>query len=169
MHFVSVSVGNSHAAGIRILALFPNETCKCADTDEYGEAALNLDASRLRISVFVAADGLSSRFEPDWVPAERALHVALQTVPSGGSVILMESSGFVPGLSGSPSPIHDALGRTYLHTENIAINDGEQQPFAIEMANDLRLIDTGGNQRLVEIVELQGRSVLLKSRLCKAG
>ena len=80
------------------------------------------------MTVYVAAEGYCAHLEHDWTPAERMLHVDLDTLPGGSAVIFPEATGEVPGLAGRLNPIRDTLDKTYLYTSNIAINEGETQP-----------------------------------------
>ena len=115
-------------AGADVLALFPNNTWKRASTDAAGEARLDLLSVHLPMTVYVTADGCSAHVERDWIPSERALAIELAALPGGGSVVLSEGTGHIPGLSGRLNPILDTSGRTYLYASNIAINGGRQQP-----------------------------------------
>ena len=165
-HAVSVFAGGRPVAGAGVLALFPNKTWKHTTTNEAGEAVIELHAAHLPMTVFVAAEGFAAHVEPDWLPAERLLHVQLEALPNGGAVIFPEDAGGVPGLTGRLNPIRDTHDRTYLYASNIAVNDGAQQPVAFTPGEDLRLTDAEGKEQWVRIVEIVGRSALVEYRPC---
>ena len=77
----------------------------------------------------------------DWIPSERALAIDLEALPAGGSVILPEATGHLPGLKGRLNPIRDSHDRTYLHASNIAIDEGKQQPVHFILGEELQLTD----------------------------
>ncbi len=161
---VSVFTGGRPITGATILGLFPNKTSKDAITDANGEAGLDLHSLHLPMTVFVAANGFAAHLEHDWVPAERALHIELSPLPSGGAVIFRTGTGTLPGLNGRLNPIRDTLDRTYLYAENVAINEGRQQPVAFVPGEELQLTDTDGHALLTRIIDIVGHSVLIEHR-----
>ena len=162
---VAVTVrGDGHpVAGADVLVLFPDHTWKRAATDEDGEAVLDLYATTLPMTVFVAAKGFAAHLEHGWVPADGALAVELKAL-SGGAVIFAEATGDIPGLKGQLKPIRDTHDRTYLYAWNITINQGEQQPVHFSFGEDLRLIDANGVEMWGRIVHIAGRSALVEYR-----
>ncbi|MCY3821070.1 MAG: DUF4143 domain-containing protein [Gammaproteobacteria bacterium] len=163
-HSVSVFSSGRPVAGAEVLALFPNKTWRHRITDESGEVTLDLHSLHLPMTVYVAANGFCAHIEHDWIPAERMLHVDLDTLARGGAVIFPEETGYVPGLAGRLNPIRDTLDRTYLYASNIAVNDGEAQPVTFALGEDLRLTDAEGVEMLVRIIDATGRSALLEYR-----
>ena len=81
---VRVSSGGHPLASADILALFPNKTFKSAQTDEHGEARLDLHSIHLPMTVFVTANGFRAHLQQNWVPAEQILHINLAPLQSGG-------------------------------------------------------------------------------------
>ena len=150
--------------GADLLTLFPNKTWKRATTDENGEAAIDLHTTHLPMTVFAAAPGYAAHLEREWVPSQGALAIELEPLPEGGAVIFPEATGYLPGLTGRLNPILDTHARTYLYASNIAINQGEQQPVHFILGEELRLTDTDGNELLVRIVDIVGRSALVEYR-----
>ena len=151
--------------GATVLALFPNNTWKRATTDIYGEAQLELHSAELPMTVFVASEGCIGHVERDWVPAERVLAVELTEAPGGGSAVFAESTGQLPGLAGRLNPIRDTHDRAYLYADNIAIDDGLQQPVHFAPGSEqLRLEDSNGKVLLVTVRAIEGRSSLLDYR-----
>ena len=150
--------------GVELLALFPNKTWRHVHTDDAGEARVELHATHLPMTVFAAAPGFAAHVEYDWVPAQGALAIEMQTLPDGGSVIFPEATGSLPGLTGRLNPIRDAHERAYLYASNIAINDGQPQPVHFIPGEDVRLTDAEGKELVACIVGITGRSALLAYR-----
>lgn len=151
--------------GATVLALFPNKTWRRAVTDVQGDAQLELHSAELPMNVFVACEGCVAHLERGWVPAERALAIELEPAPDGGSAVFTESTGFLPGLEGRLNPISDTHDRTYLYADNVAINEGQQQPVHFSPGTDqLRLEDANGSVLLVTVTAIEGRSSLLDYR-----
>ena len=150
--------------GVELLTLFPNNTWKHATTDENGEAQVDLHSTHLPMTVFAASSGYAAHLEHDWVPAQGALAIEMQSLPNGGAVIFPEATGDLPGLSGRLNPKRDNHDRIYLYASNIAINEGKQQPVHFMPGEDLRLTDANGRELVVRIVAIIGRSALVEYR-----
>ena len=160
---VTVRCAGEPLGNVDLLALFPNNTWKRAETDECGEAILDLHSTHLPMTVFAAATGFAACVQRDWTPAERPLSLELNAVPpGGGAVVFPESTGDLPGLEGRLNPILDALDRTYLYASNIAINQGQPQPVHFLLGEDLRLTDADGNELWARVVAMAGRSALVE-------
>ena len=150
--------------GVELLTLFPNNTWKHATTDENGEAQVDLYSTHLPMTVFAASSGYAAHLEHDWVPAQGALAIEMQSLPNGGAVIFPEANGYLPGLSGRLNPKRDNHDRIYLYASNIAINEGKQQPVHFMPGEDLRLTDANGRELMVRIVAIVGRAALVEYR-----
>ena len=150
--------------GVNLLVLFPNKTWKHGTTDRNGEAQVDLHSTHLPMTVFAAAVGFAAHVENDWLPANGTLTIEIQRLPDGGSVIFPDATGYLPGLSGHLNPIRDTHDRTYLYASNIAINEGKQQPLSFMPGEDLRLTDAEGEELIVRIVAIVGRSALVEYR-----
>ena len=151
--------------GVDVLALLPNNTWKRGTTDGVGEASLELHAVNLPLTVFAAAAGFAAHVERNWVPAERPLIIELTEITGGGSVVITEGTGYLPGLAGRLNPILDTRNRTYLHAKNIAIGGGRQQPVSfVPVEEELHLMDANGSELLVRVAAITGRSSLLEYR-----
>ncbi len=159
---VTVRSGGRPLPGADLLILFPNKTWKRATSDEGGEAAVDLHTTHLPMTVFAAAAGYAAHLEREWVPSQGALAVELQGLPEGGSIILTEGTGHLPGLDGRLNPILDTRDRTYLYASNIAVNEGEQQPVHFVLGEELRLTDAEGKEMLIRIPDIVGRSALVE-------
>ncbi|MCE2422238.1 MAG: putative DNA binding domain-containing protein [Gemmatimonadetes bacterium] len=160
---VAVHARNEPLADVDVLALFPNKTWQRAITDEAGEARLDLYTSDLPMTVYAAARGYAGKVERKWRPDRGGLLMQLEPLPSGGAAIFRNGTGELPGLRGRLNPILDTSGRTYMYADNIAINEGRQQPVTFRLGKPVRLTDAHGADLAVTVVDMFGKSALVKS------
>ena len=161
---VTVKSGGNPLAGVDILALFPNKTWHRATTDDAGEARINLYTTHLPMTIYAAATGYAAGFAREWTPSDGDLLMELTPVEAGGAVIISNSTGSIPGLHGLLNPIRDTSDRTYLYADNIAIDEGRQQPVSFWLGKPLRLTDAFGVEKSVAIIDIIGRSALVEYR-----
>lgn len=155
---------NGTPISVDLLVLFPDKTWERAETDENGNAQIDLHTTHLPMTVFAAAPGLAAHLEQNWIPAKGALSIELQRLENGGSVIFGKTIGNIPGLSGRLNPVRDSRDRTYLYASNITINAGKSQPVHFSIGEDLHLTDAKGKELTIRIVEIIGKSILLEYR-----
>ena len=166
---ISVLSRNRPIGEANVLALFPNNTGKHANTNKAGQATMDLHSYYLPMTIFTAAEGFSAKVERKWIPGECSLNVELNPLPEGGSVIFAKATGYIPGLTGGLNPILATHDKTYLYASNISINEGQQQPVNFEFGEDLHLTDADGKDLLVRIVSIVGQSALLEYRSAPGG
>ncbi len=150
--------------GADVLALFPNKTWQRATTDENGEADFNLYTTHLPMTVYAAMPGYTAGLVQEWRPSQEGLLLELDPITAGGAVIFSNATGHIPGLNGRLNPIRDNLDRTYLYADNIAIDEGKQQPVTFRLGKPLRLTDAYGVEIMATVVDITGRSVLVEYR-----
>ena len=148
--------------GVEVLALFPNKTWQRAITDEAGEAALDLYTTHLPMTVYAAAPGYAAGLGREWMPNQGGLLLELVLLPTGGAAIFPQSTGHLPGLSGRLNPKRDTSDRTYLYADNIAIEEGRQQPVPFRLGKSMRLTDAFGAELSVTIIDIVGRAALVE-------
>ena len=159
---VTVHSAGEPVAGVEVLALFPNKTWVRAKTDEAGNAALELYTTNLPMTIYAAASGYQAGLKRAWMPGQGGLLLELKPLESGGAAIFSQDAGHLPGLRGRLNPVRDDMDRTYLYADNIAIDEGRQQPVSFRLGKPMRLIDARGAQLSVTIVDILGRSTLLE-------
>ena len=150
--------------GVEVLALFPNKTWQRATTDDAGEAFLDLYTANLPMTVYAAAPGYVAGLQREWRPDKGGLLLEISSLPTGGAAIFAQSTGHLPGLSGRLNSMLDTADRTYLYADNIAIEEGRQQPVPFRLGKAMRLTDAYGAELAVTIVDIVGRSALLEYR-----
>ena len=151
-------------AGVDVLALFPNKTWQRATTDEAGEAEFNLYTTHLPMTVYAAVPGYGAGLAREWTPHQGGLLLELAPLVAGGAVIFPSDTGHIPGLHGRLNPIRDTADRTYLYADNVAIEQGRQQPVPFRLGKPFRLTDVFGVEMSVTVVDIIGRSALVEYR-----
>ena len=159
---ITVHSDNTPLSGVEVLAIFPNKTWQRATTDDAGEAQLNLYTTHLPMTVYVAAPGYAAGLKREWLPNRGGFLMELNQLPNGGSVIFLHDAGRIPGLQGRLTPIRDTSDRTYLYADNIAIDEGRQQPVPFRLGKPMRLTDSFGSEFSVTIVDIIGRTSLVE-------
>ncbi len=157
---VLVTAEGRPLSGATVLALYPNKTWMMEETDTFGRVQFGFHFE-LPITVFCAAPAHRARVERSWRPPT-PLSVELETLENGGSMVIPEQTGHLPGLAGRLNPILDNLDRMYLYATNVAINEGRQQPVHFKLGEAMRLTDVHGAERLVRFVDMIGNASLLE-------
>ncbi len=164
---VTVHSQGEPLSGVEVLALFPNKTWQRATTDEAGEAALELYTSHLPMTAYAAAPGYAGGFKQEWLPSRGGLLMEMNPLTAGGSVIFPQGTGHLPGLRGRLNPIRDTSDRTCLYADNIAIEEGRQQPVSFRLGKPMKLTDAFGSELSVTVIDIIGRSALVEYRSYK--
>ena len=142
--------------GIHVLLIYPNKTYRDEHTDAFGHADFKLHA-RLPMTVLCAAPGFRAWVARDHAP-DGPIEVRMCPAPNGGSLIIANRSEHLPGIQGRLNPILDNLDRTYLYADNVAINDGLQQPVHFTLNEPVQLIDSMGAGATLWFREMLGSS-----------
>ncbi len=161
---IAVHSAGEPLPGIDVVALFPNKTWRQGKTDEAGEVAFDLHSTHLPMTVYAAAQGYAAGLQHDWIPQQGGLLLPLERLPTGGSAIFPSGTGHLPELTGRLNPIRDTSDRTYLYADNIAIEQGRQQPVHFRFGRPMQLTDAFGVELSVTIVDIIGRTSLLEYR-----
>ena len=161
---VTVHSEGEPLSGVEVLALFPNKTWQRGTTDEMGEASLDLYTTHLPMTVYAAVPGYAGGLKREWLPSRGGLLMEMNPLTAGGSVTFPQGTGHLPGLRGRLNPIRDTSDRTYLYADNVAIEDGRQQPVSFRLGKSMKLTDAFGSELSVTIMDITGRSVLVEYR-----
>ena len=161
---VTVHSEGEPLADVDVLALFPNKTWQRATTDEAGEAEFDLYTTHLPMTVYAAARGYAAGLAREWTPSEDGLVLELAPLPTGGAAVFPKATGHLPGLRGRLNPKRDTSDRTYLYADNIAIEQGRQQPVSFRLGKPIRLTDAFGVELSVTIIDIFGRAALVEYR-----
>jgi hypothetical protein len=136
-----------------------NATTLTATTGADGTAPLCVQTRR-NYCLLVAHPGFPAAIVEHVDPAD-AIGVVLQRTDNVGSLVI-DTSGYIPGLSGRLSPILDTRNRTYLYADNIAINGGASQPATFQVNEPFELEDSNGVVTFVTVKLIAGQTSLLQ-------
>lgn len=161
---VMVADGDTGAplADVDVLMLYPNKTYRETKTDSFGRAEFVLHA-RLPMTVLCAADGFMAYVARDYRP-DGPLSVRMRPVQDGGSLIIANRAGHLPGIRGRLNPKLDSLDRMYLYADNVAINEGQKQPVHFALNEPVRLTDSLGASATLWFREMVGASCVFDFR-----
>ena len=148
--------------GVHLLLLYPNKTYREEHTDAFGRGDFDLYA-RLPMTVLCAAPGFAACVMRSYLP-DKPLEIRLRPLVNGGSMIIAKRTGHLPGIQGRLNPILDNLDRTYLYADNVAINDGLQQPVHFSLNEPVRLTDSMGAIATLWFREMVGSSCVFDYR-----
>ena len=101
------------------------------------------------------------------MPSQGGLQKEMNLLSAGGSAIFSQRTGHLPGLRGRLNPIRDTSGRTCLYVDNIAIEDGRQQPVFFRLCKPMKLTDASGSELSVTMIDIVGQSALVECRSLK--
>lgn len=118
------------------------------------------------ITLLAAADGLAGAVQlvtaaRDWLDD---LTLEIAALEEGGSIIVPEGTGTIPGLEGTLNPIRDSLGRTYIYGTNLSFEESPEQPFNFLLEQAFSASDAFGNRFEVTVLAILGRTSLLRYR-----
>ena len=153
---------NTPLQGVHVLMIYPNKTYREARTNAFGHADFVLYA-KLPMTVLGAAKGFMASVTSDYV-SDQPLDLCMQPVSGGGSLIIANHTGHLPGIQGRLNPILDTLDRTYLYADNVAINDGLQQPVHFNLNEPIQLTDSMGTSATLWFREMVGSSCVFDYR-----
>lgn len=145
-----------------VLMVYPNKTYLEARTDGFGHADFVLH-TRLPMIVLCAAKGFRAQVVNIFAPGD-PLELCMQPAPNGGSMIIANRTGHLPGIRGRLNLILDNLDRSYLYADNVSINDGLQQPVHFNLNEPVRLTDAMGANATLWFREMVGGSCIFDYR-----
>jgi hypothetical protein len=140
-----------------VLILFNDNTYVGANTDKDGKARVK-DLKQATATVFCAHPGFSGYASE--LDLSASTTIQLRAGNEKGSVIFANGQGHIPGLERRLNPILDDLNRTYIYTEE----KDKEQPRNFTVRKPFSVRDANGNQFIIEIVSIRGRSSLIEYR-----
>lgn len=145
-------------SGAQIVLSAENGTFIQSNTDTEGIGYITIKTRR-EYAVIVAHPEFPSavleRYDPN-----TDLEIILNKLDNIGSVII-QSTGYIPGLQGRLNPILDSSNRMYLYADNIAINNGENQPVNFSLNEPMLLEDSQGVVMSLIFRFINGRTTAL--------
>lgn len=137
---VKDNAGNE-IANAQVVLSAENGTFLQATTNDEGRGNFVIKTRR-EFSVLVAHPDFPSAVLDKYDPNEDLVMI-LNKIENIGSIVI-QSTGYIPGLQGRLNPILDSSSRTYLYADNIAVNGGKNQPVTFSLNEPLTLEDSQG-------------------------
>ena len=149
-------------SGADVLILLPNQGPMSLVTDAEGRANVKLHINRLLVTMFVAAQNCYGFVFKELIDSDSTIILELEQIPDGGTVIIRDGIGTIPGLTGRVNPIRDEYDRVCLYATDITSDGGKPQPVHFIPGEELRLTDSNARQAVVRIIDIVGRSSLVE-------
>jgi serine/threonine protein kinase len=147
-------------SGATIALLTPDSRHLDGVTDENGNAAIWVPEREL-CTVFCAHPNFAAHHQLGFDPLVD-LTIRLSAHFQRGSLIILDGTGYIPGLKGRLNPILDGLNRTYLYAANIAIDGGMPHPVPFALGKPLQLKDALGVVKLATILDIRASTSLVE-------
>lgn len=148
--------------GADVLVVLPSGESARVTTDSAGTGHARIFSPELPATVFVARQGVAAYSRHGWVPEKGELTASPDTLPAGGSVILHNRQGSLPGLRGSLMLTGVPRGRILLHATGFSVGEGLAQPIDIDLGNVRHIVDQDGRCATVRLVDMAGGAGLLQ-------
>jgi serine/threonine-protein kinase HipA len=154
---------NRPVRGATVAAVTDNGTVVTGRTDEAGKVRLEPVAGH-EYTLLVAQPGHRGEIIRSYDGTGPVRIFAMANARLEGSVIGLDGTVHVPGLTGRLNPILDSLARRYLYADNISINDQSTQPVHFAINEPITLQDAHGARFEVFVRYIHGRAVLMDYR-----
>jgi hypothetical protein len=157
--------GDDPMPGATVCAVAANGTYVDAQTDDAGTAVLQLPNRRL-ITLYAAGKDCAPAVVQGHDPVDD-LRVTLPRAEAVDGYIFTAGIGHVEGIQGRLNVLRDAPSGTpryYLYADNVAVNDQPDQPVHFELGQPMALEDANGARAELTVLEVIGRSCLLRIR-----
>lgn len=145
--------------GAEVYAVFSDGTHLKGTTDSSGAAQIQKLKQRI-VTIYCAHPNYRAFYKEQHDVGSKLL-VDLTRQPNNGSIII-ESTGYIPGLDGRLNPILDSLNRMYLYADKISIEGGRKQPAGFTLNQPFEVEDAQGNRFELRVVAIRAASTLIE-------
>lgn len=145
--------------GAQLLAIFADGTYLQGVTDSKGKASIAQLKHQI-VTIYCAHRNYSAFYKEN-NDAHSDVSISLKAIPGSGSVII-NSTGYIPGLDGRLAPILDTSNRMYLYAKSISIENGKNQPADFNLNEPFQLEDSKGKRFELKIIAIKARSSLIQ-------
>lgn len=146
-------------SGAQLLAIFADRTYLQGATDSEGKASIAKLKHRI-VTIYCAHRNYSAFYKEN-NDAYSDVVIRLKAMPGNGSVII-NSTGYIPGLDGRLNPILDTGNRMYLYANNISIENGKNQPADFRLNEPFQIEDSKGKRFELKIIAIKATSSLIQ-------
>ena len=157
---ITIKDGKTPVSGAHVLLIAEDSTFFDAYTEENGTCIFK-DLPTQSYSIYISHPSHPGHVIDGYRP-NKDLEILIAQNDNVGSLIVVEGTGYIPGLEGRLNPILDTSDRTYLYANNIAINGGENQPVTFEIGKPITLRDKHREVFAVLFLRIKGRTSLLQ-------
>jgi hypothetical protein len=145
--------------GAEVYAIFSDGTHVKGTTDSSGAAQIRRLKDRI-VSIYCAHPRYKA-FYKERHEVGSTLVIDLQEQSMTGSIII-ESTGYIPGLHGRLNPKLDSNDRMYLYAENISIENGRSQPTSFTLNQPFQVEDVQGDRFELRVIAIIAASTLIE-------
>ncbi len=134
-----------------IYLIHQNKTHRRTQSNQNGEAVFPLvHPNKSFYTIFIAHNDFPACIIDNF-RCNKDLNIELRKNNDIGSMIL-NGTGYIPGIEGRLNPILDQSNRTYLYANNISINNGSlQQPIYFQFKENISIVDCSGKTADIRI------------------
>ena len=145
--------------GAEVYAIFSDGTHAKGTTDSSGSSRIQRLKNRV-VTVYCAHPKYKAFYKVRH-DVDSRLVVDLEEQSNTGSIII-ESTGYIPGLDGRLNPKFDSHNRMYLYADNISIENGQKQPASFNLNQPFQVEDAQGDRFELRVVAIVAASTLIE-------
>ncbi|MET0463768.1 MAG: hypothetical protein ABW007_11475 [Chitinophagaceae bacterium] len=145
--------------GAAVFAIFSDGTHLQGRTDSQGVARIQ-NLKQRSITLYCAHQDYAA-FYKEGHDADSDPVIELEAEASKGSIII-DSTGYIPGLEGRLNPKLDEGNRTYLYADKISIENGTKQPTAFRLGQPFQVEDGRGKRFELKVISMIAATALIE-------
>ena len=145
--------------GAEVYALFSDGTHVKGTTDSSGAAQIKRLKHRM-VNIYCAHSKYKAFYKERHDVGSR-LVVDLEEKQNTGSIIV-QGTGYIPGLDGRLNPILDSHNRMYLYADKISIENGQKQPVSFTLHQGFQVEDAQGDRFELRVIAIIAASTLIE-------
>jgi hypothetical protein len=146
-------------SGAEVFAIFSDGTHLQGRTDSKGVARIQ-NLKQRNVTLYCAHQNYLA-FYQEGHDVNSDPVIELEAEAGKGSIII-ESTGYIPGLEGRLNPKLDEGNRTYLYADNISIENGTKQPAAFRVGQPFQVEDGRGKRFELKVISMIAATALIE-------
>lgn len=146
-------------SGAAVFAIFSDGTHLQGRTDSKGVARIQ-NLKQRSVTLYCAHQNYLA-FYKEGHDVHSDPVIELEAEAGKGSIII-ESTGYIPGLEGRLNPKLDEGNRTYLYADNISIENGTKQPATFRVGQPFEVEDGRGKRFELKIISMIAATALIE-------
>lgn len=145
--------------GAEVYAIFADGTHVKGTTDSSGASRIKRLKNGI-VTIYCAHPKYKAFYKERHEVGTR-LVVELEEQANTGSIII-ESTGYIPGLDGRLNPKLDSHNRMYLYADDISIENGQRQPTGFRLNQPFQVEDAQGDRFELRVIAIIAASTLIE-------